>query len=234
MAMRTVDIRRRGLRFRSDLEEHGRSDVGEIRAAAVGVFRRLRGVVFGATLAKQWPMTAPLRGRRERSPIPDLDRCAQEQVQVIGQIQPHGLLFRALRAGSDRAAGQRQISTILGLPPESVLDRSFEAVLGAQLFERFKLQTAERCGTRCNPVSFAGKGRQRCNAMHRSPPRWLADRGVRVCRGSAFLDTLDFESHIRLPLSRMRPSPIFPSCRRWQRAKCEAERLRPCHGVSIR
>lgn len=77
---------------------------------------------------------------QEHGPIDELDRCAQEQVQLIGQIQPHGLLFALSEPDLVVRHVSANISTILGLPTESVLDRSFESVLGAQPFEVFQTQ----------------------------------------------------------------------------------------------
>ena len=150
-------------------------------------------------------MTAPLQeGRRERSPIPDLDRCAQEQVQVIGQIQPHGLLFALSEPGLIVRQVSANISTILGLPPESVLDRSFEAVLGAQLFEAFQTQRLSDAGLGATPFRLPARGdsvAMQCIA-HRHDGLLIVE--FECVEGAHSLDTLDFESHIRLPLSRMR------------------------------
>lgn len=70
----------------------------------------------------------------------NLDRCAEEQVQIIGHIQPYGLLFALSEPDLLVKQVSANVATFLGVPPESVLDRSFEAILGAQQFEVFRTQ----------------------------------------------------------------------------------------------
>jgi light-regulated signal transduction histidine kinase (bacteriophytochrome) len=62
-----------------------------------------------------------------------LDRCAQEPVHIIGQIQPHGMLFAISEPDLIVRQVSANVSALLGMAPETILDRSFEAVLGAQL-----------------------------------------------------------------------------------------------------
>jgi len=77
---------------------------------------------------------------QEHGSTVDLDRCAQEQVQIIGHIQPHGLLFSLSEPDLIVRQVSDNLSTLLGLSPESVLDRSFEIVLGSQVFKAFQAQ----------------------------------------------------------------------------------------------
>jgi len=134
----------------------------------------------------------------------NLDRCAQEQVQIIGQIQPHGLLF----ALSEPDLIVRQVSanvfTLLGLPSESVLDRPIGTVLGAQLFETFQTQLLDGAGLSSIPLSLPV--RDSCIEMqciaHRQDGVLIIE--LEPLEGAHSLDPLDFDAHIRLPLSRMR------------------------------
>ena len=73
-------------------------------------------------------------------PLSIHDRCAQEQVQIIGRIQSHGLLFALSEPDLIVRQVSANVSTVLGIPPEDVLGRSIGNVLGAQQFETFQSQ----------------------------------------------------------------------------------------------
>jgi light-regulated signal transduction histidine kinase (bacteriophytochrome)/CheY-like chemotaxis protein/HPt (histidine-containing phosphotransfer) domain-containing protein len=140
----------------------------------------------------------------EHGPIPDSDRCAQEQVQIIGQIQPHGLLFALSEPDLIVRQVSANISTILGLSTESVLDGSFETVLGAQLFEAFQAQLLNDAGLSATPLRVPAKGgavEVQCIA-HRQDGVLIVE--FELIEGVLSLIPLDFEAHIRLPLSRIR------------------------------
>ena len=100
----------------------------------------------------------------EHGPIPDSDRCAQEQVQIIGQIQPHGLLF----ALSEPDLIVRQVSANI------------------------------------STIRVPAKGgavEVQCIA-HRQDGVLIVE--FELIEGVLSLIPLDFEAHIRLPLSRIR------------------------------
>ena len=136
--------------------------------------------------------------------VPGLDRCAQEQVQIIGQIQPHGLLFALSEPDLVVRQVSANISAFLGMSPESVLDRPFESVLGAQLFEAFHAQLTSDAGS--SVASFHIP--QRCSAVeaqciaHRQDGVLIVE--LEPIEGAHSLAPLDFDAHIQLPLSRMR------------------------------
>jgi len=140
----------------------------------------------------------------ERLPISELDRCAQEQVQIIGQIQPHGLLFALSESDLIVRQVSANISGMLGRPPESVLDRSFEIVLGAQLFESFQIQLlsdARTIATSLRIPATGGTVEMRCIA-HRQDGVLIVE--FEPLEAAHSLTLLDFEAHIQLPLSRIR------------------------------
>ena len=64
-------------------------------------------------------------------PLANHDRCAEEQVQIIGRIQSHGLLFALSEPDLIVRQVSANVSTELGIPPELILGRSFRHVLGA-------------------------------------------------------------------------------------------------------
>ena len=141
---------------------------------------------------------------KEQISIADLDRCAQEQIQIIGQIQPHGLLFALSEPELIVQQVSANISAFLGISPESVLDRPFEIVLGAQLFEVFNPQIRSDAGLAAPSFHIPQRGSAvevRCIA-HRQDGVLIVE--LEPTEGAHSLTPLDFDAHIRLPLSRMR------------------------------
>ena len=136
--------------------------------------------------------------------VPGLDRCAQEQVQIIGQIQPHGLLFALSEPDLVVRQVSANISAFLGMSPESVLDRPFESVLGAQLFEAFHAQLTSDAGSSVASFHIPQRGsavEAQCIA-HRQDGVLIVE--LEPIEGAHSLAPLDFDAHIQLPLSRMR------------------------------
>lgn len=134
---------------------------------------------------------------------PDLDRCAKEQVQIIGHIQPHGLLFALSEPDLLVKQVSTNITTFLGLSPESVLDRSFEGVLGAQQFEVFRthlLRGPERCATAIRLLVRDGALEVECTA-HRQGGILIVE--LESSQGAHSLGPLDFDIHIKIPMLRM-------------------------------
>ena len=151
---------------------------------------------------------------QDPDPIPELDRCAQEQVQIIGQIQPHGLLFALSEPDLIVRQVSANISTILGLSPESVLDNSFETVLGTQLFQAFQIRLLSDAGLSATLLCVPATGSDievECIA-HREDGVLIVE--FEPLEGAHSLDPLDFESHIRLPLLRMRKASDIPELSR--------------------
>ena len=64
-------------------------------------------------------------------PKVDLERCAQEPVQLIGRIQPQGLLFALSEPDLLVRQVSNNIADLLGMSPEMVLGQSLEQVIGA-------------------------------------------------------------------------------------------------------
>ena len=72
--------------------------------------------------------------------IPDLAQCALEPIQIIGHIQPHGLLFALSEPDLIIRQVSTNVSTLLEMSPETLLGCSIESVFGAQQFEAFRSQ----------------------------------------------------------------------------------------------
>ena len=96
------------------------------------------------------------------------------------------------------------ISAFLGMSPESVLDRPFESVLGAQLFEAFHAQLTSDAGSSVASFHIPQRGsavEAQCIA-HRQDGVLIVE--LEPIEGAHSLAPLDFDAHIQLPLSRMR------------------------------
>ena len=131
------------------------------------------------------------------------DRCAQEQVQIIGRIQSHGLLFALSEPDLIVRQMSANASTELGIPPEDLLGGPFRNVIGAQQFETFKSQLLE------GPLIAATSVRlQKHNSMlemhciaHRQNAVLIVE--LEFLKGALSLGTLNIDAHIRSPLARL-------------------------------
>jgi diguanylate cyclase (GGDEF)-like protein len=135
--------------------------------------------------------------------LPGLAACSQEPIQIIGHIQPHGLLFALSEPDLIVRQVSTNVSTLLGMSPDLLLGDSFQSVLGAQLFETFRSQTLSGepfvASSLCLPV------RDRGIAMHAIAHR---HDGVLIVElelvdGTHSLKPLELNSQIRIPVTRM-------------------------------
>jgi diguanylate cyclase (GGDEF)-like protein len=136
-------------------------------------------------------------------PLSVLDRCAQEPVHIIGHIQPHGLLFALSEPDLVVQQVSTNVSALLEMPPEIVLGRSFEAVLGARQFETFRSKVLGDAPFNSNLVHVMTRGDSiEMNCIgHRQDGVLIAELELR--QGAHSLEPLDLDTHIRIPLSRM-------------------------------
>jgi light-regulated signal transduction histidine kinase (bacteriophytochrome)/DNA-binding response OmpR family regulator len=144
----------------------------------------------------------------------DPDRCAQEQVQLIGHIQPHGLLFTLSEPDLLVRQVSANIVTFLGMAPASVLDRSFEAALGAQAFAAFRAQLRsgqDRFAVKLR-LSIADSTLEMECTGHRSDGLLIVE--LEPSQGSHTLDSLGFDDYVLTPLSRMRAATDIPDLSR--------------------
>jgi hypothetical protein len=95
-------------------------------------------MVIRTAPAERNPLTAHLA--EPITPIPDLAECALEPIQIIGHIQPHGLLFALSEPDLIIHQVSINVSTLLEMSPETLLGCSIESVLGARQFETFRSQ----------------------------------------------------------------------------------------------
>ena len=120
-----------------------------------------------------------------------------------GHVQPHGLLFALSEPDLLVRQVSTNITTFLGMSPESVLDRSFEAALGAQQFEVFRTQLLsgpERCATTLRLEIRDGVLEMGCIA-HRQDGVLIVE--LEASQGAHSLGPLDIDAHIRIPLLRL-------------------------------
>ena len=133
----------------------------------------------------------------------DSDKCAQEPVHIIGQIQSYGVLF----ALSEPDLLVRQVSAnvevLLGMTPEFVLGRSFEVVLGSAQFEAFECQIMSGDTLTANPLCMrvGGNPQEMHCITHRQDSVLIAE--LEPLQGAHALEPLDVGAHICLPFSLM-------------------------------
>jgi two-component system, chemotaxis family, sensor kinase Cph1 len=155
-----------------------------------------------------------MNAAEEHGSITDLDRCAKEQVQIIGTIQPHGQLFALSEPDLLVRQVSTNIATCLGRSPESVLDRSFEAVLGAQQFAAFRTQLLsgqERFAATVRLPVSDGVLEMECIA-HRQDGVLIVE--LEPFQGAHSLGPLDLDGQILTPQLRMRAASDIPELSR--------------------
>jgi chemotaxis family two-component system sensor kinase Cph1 len=68
----------------------------------------------------------------------DLSSCDQEPIHIISNIQSHGLLFALSEPDLIVRQVSANVDVVLGMSPQVVLGTSFQTVVGAAEFERFR------------------------------------------------------------------------------------------------
>ena len=132
----------------------------------------------------------------------DVDRCAQERVEIIGSIQPHGVLLALSELDFVVQQISANASTFFRKPRETILDSSFEAILGTVQFEAFRRRLSEGeglGGTLLHPS--AGSDEVEWSA-HRQGGVLIVE--LEPVKGAHSLEPLSFDAHVRTPLSRLR------------------------------
>jgi len=140
----------------------------------------------------------------ERSnPLPGLAKCALEPIQIIGHIQPHGLLFALSEPDLIVRHVSTNVSGLLGISPDILLGCSFETVLGAQLFETFRSQILSDEPFLAKPLSFrvSGRGIEMHAIAHRHDGVLIVE--LELVHGAHSLEPLELNAHIRIPVARM-------------------------------
>jgi two-component system, chemotaxis family, sensor kinase Cph1 len=136
-------------------------------------------------------------------PLPDHDRCAQEPVQVIGRIQSHGLLFALSQPDLVIRQVSANVSALLGMSPESVLEHSFEIILGSLQLATLQSQvlSGQPLTARLVRVPASGGVLEMECVAHRQDGVLIVE--LELIAGAHSLEPLDIDEHIRIPLSRM-------------------------------
>src|ERR1700685_3396190 len=94
------------------------------------------------------------------NPLPGLAKCALEPIQIIGHIQPHGVLFALSEPDLIVRHVSTNVSTLLGMSPDILLGCSFETVLGARLFETFRSKILSHEPSLAKPLYVPISGRE--------------------------------------------------------------------------
>jgi len=137
------------------------------------------------------------------NPLPGVAECALEPIQIIGHIQPHGLLFALSEPDLIVRHVSANVSTLLGMSPDILLGFSFETVLGAQLFETFRSQILSNEPFLSNPlyVPVSGRGIEMYAIAHRHDGVLIVE--LELVYGTHSLEPLELNAHIRIPVTRM-------------------------------
>ncbi len=137
-------------------------------------------------------------------------RCAQEQIQHIGSIQSHGLLFALSDSDLVVRYVSSNLSDLLGIAPEDILGCSFVEVVGPQQFKTLDSEWHSGNPMRATLLQLSRNGEQvamRCMA-HRLEGMIIAE--LEPVEGTHSLDPLDIDTHIRIPLSQMELAVNIP------------------------
>jgi chemotaxis family two-component system sensor kinase Cph1 len=139
----------------------------------------------------------------EASLIARHELCARQQVQLIGSVQPHGLLFALSEPDLVVRHVSANISAVLGISPEKVLGGSFEAVLPAPHFESFQYQalSGEHLGATLLSLPSGNHTLEMHSIAHRQDGVLIVE--MEPVAGAHSLHPLDIETHVRIPLSRL-------------------------------
>jgi chemotaxis family two-component system sensor kinase Cph1 len=135
--------------------------------------------------------------------IPNLAGCALEPIQIIGHIQPHGLLFALSEPDLIIRQVSANVSTLLEIAPEKLLGCSIETVLGAQQFETFRSQVlgSEPPSAKLLFVPANGLFIEMYCAFHRHDGVLIVELDLK--NGTHSLEPLELNAHVRIPLERM-------------------------------
>jgi two-component system, chemotaxis family, sensor kinase Cph1 len=129
--------------------------------------------------------------------------CAEEQVQFIGRIQSHGLLFALSEPDLIVRQVSANVSAYLGISPQLILGGSFEAILRSQQFESFQYQvlSGEPMGTALLSLAVGSNTIAMHCVSHRHDGLLIVE--MEPIDGGHSLYPLNIDSHVRAPLSRM-------------------------------
>jgi len=137
------------------------------------------------------------------NPIPDLSQCAREPIQIIGHIQPNGLLFALSEPDLIIRQVSANVTSLLEIPPTTLLGRSIETVLGAPQFEIFQsqIQGNEPFRTKLLRIRTNGRVIEMYCIAHRHDRVLIVE--LDLVPGAHSLEPLELDTHIRFPLERM-------------------------------
>jgi len=137
------------------------------------------------------------------TPNTDLAGCALEPIQIIGHIQPHGLLFALSEPDLIIRQVSINVSTLLEVSPETLLGCSIESVFGTQQFNTFRSQVLNNEPLSVKLLGIPANGRvleMHCIA-HRHDTVLIVE--LDLVQGTHSIEPLELDAHIRVPLARM-------------------------------
>ena len=84
----------------------------------------------------------------------DLDNCAREPIHIPGSIQPHGIMFVLREPGLTIAQVSENVSRILGVDPDELLDKPLSSFLDAEQEKRVRYALDSVDPRENNPVEL--------------------------------------------------------------------------------
>jgi two-component system, chemotaxis family, sensor kinase Cph1 len=136
-------------------------------------------------------------------PLNKHDMCADQQVQFIGRIQSHGVLFALSEPDLIVRQVSANVSAYLGISPQLVLGGSFEAILRSQQFESFQYQalSGEPMGSALLSLAVGSNTIAMHCVFHRHDGVLIVE--MEPVDGVHSLSPFNIDSHVCGPLSRM-------------------------------
>jgi len=131
------------------------------------------------------------------------ERCDLEQVQLIGRIQAHGLLFALSEPDLIVRHVSANVSAYLGIPPELVLGGSFEAILRAPQFAGLqdRVLSGELSGSMLLSLPAGNTAIAMQCTIHRQDGVLIVE--MEPAEEADSLQPLDIDIHVRVPASRI-------------------------------
>lgn len=150
----------------------------------------------------------PLSARSDDSKLSSAhERCAQEAVHLIGQIQAHGVLLAVSEPDLIVRQVSENILQVLGLHPEAVLGKSIGMVFGVSQFSMFRSRIAKEQPFTATLMMLPSRHvdiAAHC-ITHRRDGLLIVE--LELLKGAYTIEPLNVDSHLRIPLSSIKAAP---------------------------
>jgi len=138
------------------------------------------------------------------------ERCAQEAVHLIGQIQPHGVLLAVSEPDLIVRQVSENILQVLSLHPEAVLGKSLGAVFGVSQFSVFRSRIAKEQPFTATLMMLPSRHAEvavHC-ITHRRDGTLVVE--LELLKGAHTIEPLNVDAHLRIPLCSIEVAADVP------------------------